>query len=270
MEVTRGSAVLEGVAIASRRWRVAAVRRDGTIFVATAPARFQTVRGIPFLRGLVTSFIESPTELQWSGTQGAALPEQLPPTGIRSPFAMFMMLAWAHGLPQLALFRVARDSWAFQGAALALQLVVFLLYLRFIQRVTGMARVFQYAGAFKKALWQLSAPGTTLRDHPRWHWRGSPIMVALGLAIVAALAGLVLPRVALGGWQTLFLRIGLTPIAFAIAEEIQRVLTKLGHGVARVLFAPLVFIDRVGTGEPDDGMLEVASVCAEKLRALDD
>jgi uncharacterized protein YqhQ len=270
MEVTRGSAVLEGIAIASRRWRVAAVRRDGTIYVATAPARFQAIRGIPFLRGLVASFIESPTELQWSGTQTTPLPEQLPPTGIRSPFAMFMMLAWAHGLPQLALYRFVHDPWAFQGAALAIQLAVFLLYLRFIQRVKGMERVFQYAGAFKKALWQLRAPGTTLRDHPRWHWHGSPVTVALGLAIVAALAGVVLPRLALGGWGTLLVRIGLTPIGFALADEIQRVLTKLGHGAAmRILFAPLVFIDRVGTGEPDDEMLEVASACAEKLRSLE-
>lgn len=274
MEVTRAAAVLDGVALVSRHWRVAAVRRGDVIVVSSAPARFPGIRAIPVLRGLFAYFIESPTELNWSATEPTP-PEQLPPNGFRSPVSLFMMLAWAHGLPQLALHFVARsltrDSWGFQATVLAIQVLVVLLYLHYMPRVRGADRLFRYAGAFKKLLWQLDAPRTSPTDHPRWHWRSSNITIVLALAIVAALGGVVLPHLAVGGWGTLLVRIGLTPLAFGIADEIQRVLARLGHGpVMRVLFAPLVLVDRFGTHEPDEAMLEVASACAAKLRALEE
>lgn len=274
MELTRASALIEGIAVATRKWRVAAVRREQGIFVGTAPARFAAIRAVPFLRGLFVHFVEAPGELQWSATAPGPPPEQLPRNGWRSPFAIFMMLAWAHGLPQLALHfaapSIATASWTFQVAVLAIQLAVFLLYLRLIQRVKGMSRVFQYAGAFKKALWQLRSPRPELRDQPGWHWHSSTIAVALSLAMVAVAAGELLPRLSLGGWTTLFVRVGLTFLAFSAANEIQIVLTKLGPSLpVRVLFAPLLLVDRIGTGTPDDEMLEVANACIAKLRALE-
>lgn len=93
----------------------------------------------------------------------------------------------------------------------------------------------------------------------------------LALAIVAALGGVVLPHLAVGGWGTLLVRNRSDAARLRHRDEIQRVLARLGHGpVMRVLFAPLVLVDRFGTHEPDEAMLEVASACAAKLRALEE
>ena len=60
MELTRASALIEGIAVATRTWRVAAVRREQGIVVGTAPARFAGIRAVPFLRGLFVHFVEAP------------------------------------------------------------------------------------------------------------------------------------------------------------------------------------------------------------------
>jgi len=275
MDVTRGGALVEGIALASRRWRVVAARQEGLIFVATREARFERIRRIPVFRGLV-SFLESPTDLAWSAL--VADPDnppsespELPEYGWRSPIGVVLALLAAHGLPTAAVYGLARSlpfsSAPFQAAVFAIQLVVFIVYIRLVARfATTVNRVFGYAGAFKMALWQMTHPRASLREHPRWHWQSFTITIAIGLAGTAA----VVPHLDLGGPTSVLARVALTPFAIAIAEELQRGLTKLGHGPAtRIVFAPLKLVDQLCTGVPDDGMLEVAAVCLAKLTALE-
>lgn len=274
MEVTRGSAVIEGISLASLHWRAAAVRvANGTIFVGSTQSRYSRMASLPFLRGLYLWFGPGSTDMLWA-TQTPP-PEELPPEMKRNPISRFMTAAWVHGLPLLGLYFFARSlgpsSWQTQLAVFAIQLAIYALYMLIIPRVfVALRRVFQYAGAMKMAMWQAGAPKTSLRDHPTWHWRSFTISVALVLLLIAVGSGLVLPHLPARYLVTLAVRVALLPLAIPLADEFQRLLTKWGHStVLRVLFAPLVAIDLLASGKPDEPMLEVAEVCLSKLRALE-
>jgi uncharacterized protein YqhQ len=273
MEIRRGGALLEGIALESTRWRVAVARRGGIIYVATASVPTSSARALPFVRALHMSLVENPTELAWSAEvmEGAAHPsEELPPPTRKGVGSNVMLLLSANGLPTAAIYGLTQwlplPPSTFQAAVFALQVIVFTAYLSLVPRLSGIDRLFRFNGAFKKALWQMSHPKASLAEQPTWHWRSSFVGWVLALGLVATITMFV----PLAGFMTVLVRIALTPFALAVAYEVQRLMTALGHGTAmRVLFAPLVFLDRFCTHEPDAEMLEVANVCVKKLQALE-
>lgn len=274
MEVTRGTAVIEGLSLATSRGRVACVRAaNGTIFVGSIQSRYSRLGSIPFLRGLYLWFGPGTSDMLWA-TQTPP-PEELPADMKRNPISPFVTAAWVHGLPLFGLYFSARSlgpsSWETQLAVCAIQLAIYALYMLVIPRVfVALHRVFQYAGAMKMAMWQVAAPKTSLRDHPTWHWRSFTVSVTLVLLLIAVGAAVVLPHLRPGYLVTLGVRVALLPVAIPLADEFQRVLTKWGHGaIMRVLFAPLVAVDLLASRTPDEAILEVAEVCLSKLRALE-
>jgi uncharacterized protein YqhQ len=226
MEIVSGQALLEGVAMRSTHWRVAAVRRaSGRIEIATGRMAREKLLGIPFVRSLVTWFVDSPTEMQWAaekveedqargdaadesppnehhdyrGSIPATTHESLPPPRTRRVTSVLLMGVLL-GLPQIATELLLRlvgvaagpTSLPFHACIAAITIALAAAYLGIVGRAfPDLRRTFEYNAAFKKALWSArdeEPSAETIARRPSWHYQSAPtsfVLVNFGLALLA-------------------------------------------------------------------------------------
>lgn len=268
-----GQAVIEGVMIRGRESVCVSVRRpDGNLELVRRPlSGFYKgrLREIPFLRGVVVLFetlVLGVRSLLYSAQVAAAdEEEQIPTSALWAVVAL--SLAFAIGLFFVAPLFVARALDPYIASDFTSNLIeglirlgFFLAYLRLMNLLPDIRRVFAYHGAEHKTInaYEAGRPLDIphIRDYPTAHFRcGTSFIFAV--LVIAILVFALLGRPPL--WLTVVSRIVLLPIIAALGYEV----TRLGaahpeSAFAKALLGPGLLLQSLTTREPDDQQIETA------------
>jgi uncharacterized protein YqhQ len=181
---------------------------------------------------------------------------------------MFLPIALVSGIDWLLLNTAHTVMPGFLRPVLegVLKIVLFVIYLALVRRMNDIRRVFRYHGAEHKTIFCYEVGDAltveNIRAHSRFHPRCGTSFIFIVLIIAIFLnSALPWPDAAnlVGG---MFMRVGLKllmlPVVMAVSYEILRFAGRHDNIFTRVLSAPGMWIQRLTTDEPDDGMIEVA------------
>lgn len=151
----------------------------------------------------------------------------------------------------------------------AIRIVIFLLYLWFCTRLQDIQRVFRYHGAEHKTIfcYEKNLPLTVenVRSQQRFHPRCGTSFLLVVVIISILVFSLVSLRARL--WDNVWIRMGLRllllPVVVGISYEINRWVGRHDNAFSHAISAPGLWLQRLTTVEPDDGMMECA------IRALE-
>ncbi|MFW6116869.1 MAG: DUF1385 domain-containing protein [bacterium] len=268
-----GQAVIEGVMIRGRESVCVSVRRpDGTLESMRRPLpRFYKARarGIPFLRGvvvLIETLVLGVQSLLYSAQVAAADEEEQIPTpalwavvALSLAFAIVLFFVAPLFLARALDPYIASDftSNLLEGL---LRIGFFLAYLKAMNLLPDIRRVFAYHGAEHKTInaYEAGRPLDIpqIRDYSTAHLRcGTSFIFAV--LVIAILVFALLGRPPL--WLTVVSRIVLLPVIASLGYEI----TRLGaahpqSALAKGLLSPGLLLQSMTTREPDDKQLETA------------
>ena len=143
---------------------------------------------------------------------------------------------------------------------------IFLAYIVLCSQMKDMRRVFEYHGAEHKTIFcyenEEELTVENVRKHSRFHPRcGTSFMILM--LLVGIIIGFFIP------FTNPFLRTAVKilclPIAVAVGFELIKLCGKYDNIVTRAIAAPGLWMQRITTKEPEDGMIEVA---IEALKAV--
>jgi len=272
-----GQAVIEGVMMRGPHRLAVAIRRPaGDILVETQPfaswaSRYWLLK-LPFFRGvvaLVESLVLGIKYLSFSA--GLALEEEgeeLKPRDLVLTVVLALALAIGLFVVMPAVVAMLAHPWLpLYGQNLlegTLRLSLFLAYIVAISRVRDIQRVFQYHGAEHKVINALEAGEQLTLEKVRRYSTLHPRCGTSFLLLVLVFSIFFFSFLGKGGfWWRLVSRILLLPLVAGSAYEVIKLGSRnLKSPIVRLVIAPGLWLQRLTTREPDDGMLEVA------LRAL--
>jgi uncharacterized protein YqhQ len=280
-----GQAVIEGVMIRGARHMAVAVRKpSGEIMVHSEglpPGLYNSALGrLPLARGLTMlwdTLVLGTRSLMFSA-DAALADEDVQFGGPLMWGTLLVSLLAGVGLfvllPMLLVglvdrfIKVALLSNLIEGL---MRLLIFLGYLLAIRRLPDIRRVFAYHGAEHKTINAYEA-GVQLtpqevRRFSTAHTRCGTSFLLIVLILFVLLSSL-LGRPPLV-WRLLS-RLVLIPLVAALAYEFIKFSARHdGHFLIRILTAPGLWLQRLTTHEPDDGMLEVAIAALQRVLADD-
>jgi uncharacterized protein YqhQ len=280
-----GQAVIEGVMMQNGDRIAVAVRRqsDGEIFVRRIPARlrFKRLGQIPFLRGLFRLYDMMALGLRALNlSTQLAFPEeeQLSRGGTFFTFAVAITVAIGAFivLPLYLTNNIAGlrlgNSVLFNLVEGFIRLGFFFAYLLVVSRLKDIHRVFQYHGAEHKAVYTYEAGEPLTIENAKAHTTLHPRCGTAFLMTVFVIAILVF---SLAGNPTLWLkilsRLLLLPVVAGVSYEVLRFTGRnYDRGWVRVLAQPGLWLQRLTTAEPDDGMIEVALTVLRRVVDVED
>lgn len=141
----------------------------------------------------------------------------------------------------------------------ALKIVLFLGYMILVSQTKDMKRVFAYHGAEHKSIrcYEARLPLTVdnVRPMSRFHPRcgTSFLLITLVISILAS---------SIVTWESALIRVGLKllmlPLVMGVSYEIIRFAGRHDNAFTRIISAPGLWLQRLTTKEPDDGMIEIA------------
>ena len=291
-----GQAVIEGVMMRGRKRMAVAVRNpQGKIVLheepLTAKIYTSTWGQWPFVRGLAMLWDAlglGIRALLWSG-EVAAQEEEGEKVEFAGPVAwttIAVSLSFSIGLFFLVPTFAARllatyvnddplvDA-IFEGV---IRLLLFVAYLWAIGRVAEIKRVFGYHGAEHKTInaYEANAPLTVaeVQKFSVQHTRcGTSFLLYVLVISILLFAPLTFSAVE-PDWLALLLRfvtrLALVPVVAAIAYEIIRFsAAHEGNPVMRTIIMPGLWLQKMTTREPDDGMVACAIAALEPVLAAD-
>lgn len=143
---------------------------------------------------------------------------------------------------------------------------IFIAYIALCASMKDMRRVFEYHGAEHKTIFCYeNEEGLTVenvRKHSRFHPRcGTSFMILM--LLVGIIIGFFIPFT--NPFVRSAVKILCLPIAVAIGFELIKLCGKYDNVVTRAIAAPGMWMQRLTTKEPEDGMIEVA---IEALKAV--
>lgn len=293
-----GQAVIEGVMMRSPHAIATAVRLpDGTIELKRRPfvslVRRHKILNIPIIRGALSFFemmVIGIETLNWSADVQMRYEEnkdagELKPSGGFWNGVMLwgsVVIALAIGLGVFfalpifvaTLLGLSRGALLFNIVAGIVRLSLFVLYIWLITKMPDIRRVFQYHGAEHMSIFALEASSDldveSARRESRFHPRCGTsfiLIVAIASIILFGIADSLFPMV-FGHMQNLAERLAthllLLPFVAGASYELLKLSGRYrSNRVVRFFVAPGLWLQTMTTGEPDDGMLEVA-LCALK------
>ena len=294
-----GQAVIEGVMMRSPHAIATAVRLpDGSIELKTRPylsfVRRHPALDIPIVRGAFNFFemlVIGIETLNWSADiqmkfedakNGAARKRSGPFwNGVALWGSMILALVIGLGvffaLPILVatLLGFSKGALLFNVVAGMVRLALFVLYIYLISWIPDIRRVFRYHGAEHMSIFALEASSDlnveSARRESRFHPRCGTsfiLIVAIASIVFFGIADSLFP-VVFGHLQSVPQRLAthllLLPLVAGASYEILKLSGRFrANRLVRLLIAPGLWLQTMTTGDPDDGMLEVA-LCA--LRA---
>jgi len=291
-----GQAVIEGVMMRGRKRMAVAVRNpQGQIVLheepLTAKIYTSTWGQWPFVRGLAMLWDAlglGIRALLWSG-EVAAQEEEGEKVEFTGPVAwttIAVSLSFAIGLfflvptfaARLLAIYVNDDPLVdaiFEGV---IRLLLFVAYLWAIGRVAEIKRVFGYHGAEHKTInaFEANAPLTVaeVQKFSVQHTRcGTSFLLYVLVISILLFAPLTFSTVE-PGWLALLLRfvtrLALVPVVAAIAYEIIRFsAAHEGNPIMRMIITPGLWLQKMTTREPDDGMVACAIAALEPVLVAD-
>ena len=280
-----GQAVIEGVMMQNGDRIAVAVRRqsDGEILVRPIPARFRFKRlgQIPFLRGLFRMYDMLSLGLRALNlSTQLAFPEeeQLSRGGTFLTFVVAITVAIGAFIV-LPLYLTNNITGLRLGSSVLFNLVegfirlaFFFVYLFVISRLKDIHRVFQYHGAEHKAVYTYEADEALTLENAKAHTTLHPRCGTAFLMTVFVIAILVF---SLAGNPTLWLkilsRLLLLPVVAGLAYEALRFTGRnFDRWWVRMLAQPGLWLQRLTTAQPDDGMIEVALTALRRVVGVEE
>ena len=293
-----GQAVLEGVMMKAGRRMVTTCRKDdGTLVVSddnfVSAREKNKFFDLPIVRGVV-SFIESmKMSFKTLGASADALGlEEEEPSKFEkwlseklgaSLTSVVMVVSLVLGLGLSVLLFVFLPIWITAGINALLDLIfsvtmppvlvaileglmkmaIFVGYLAAVSLMPDIKRTFMYHGAEHKSIACFEAGEELTPENAKKHTRFHPrcgtsfmfFMILLGI-----FAGLII-KTLLPGLGTLtytLIRLLILPLLMGLGYEFIRYAGKHPSAFTRALSAPGLWVQRITTKEPDEGMLEVA------------
>ena len=140
-----------------------------------------------------------------------------------------------------------------------LRLVLFLVYLAAVSLMSDIRRVFMYHGAEHKTIFCYEKGEELTVENVRRQSRFHP-RCGTSLLILTLLVGIVISiciRVQTV-WLRVLIKIALLPLTVGIGYELIKLAGRKDNWFTRFISAPGLWIQRLTTKEPDDGMIECA------------
>ena len=147
-----------------------------------------------------------------------------------------------------------------------LKVLIFILYIWLVSLIPDIKRTFMYHGAEHKSIACYEAGEELTPENARKHSRFHPrcgtsfmfVMILLGVALGIALRYVLPAQILDAKWLYTLIRLLLLPIVVGFGFEFIMLAGKHQNALTRALSAPGIWMQRITTREPDDGMLEVA------------
>ena len=253
-----GQALMEGVMMRGPQKMCVAVRQpDGEIFTEVSPIRTHPWQKWPFVRGIF-NFIDSLVSgykclmksAEVSMGEDADLEETKFDKWVAEKFGdkgtnfIMAVAAVLGGVLALVLFMVVPTA---------------LAYMALVSRMKEIARMFRYHGAEHKtiACYESGRELTVENVRPctRFHPRCGTSFLLI-VILISILAGALITT------ENTLLRIALKllllPVVMSVSYEIIKLCGRYDNPLTRAVSAPGLWLQRITTSEPDDGMIECA------------
>ena len=161
-----------------------------------------------------------------------------------------------------------------------LKLAIFVAYVWAVSYMKDIKRVFMYHGAEHKTIfcYEKGLPLTVenVRVQRRFHPRcGTSFMILMILIsiVFSTLVQIIFPAVYNAAWLWVVIKILLIPVVCGAGFEVLKICGKYDNLATRIISAPGLWLQRITTKEPDDGMIEVAiaalKACEPKVPDVD-
>lgn len=146
-----------------------------------------------------------------------------------------------------------------------LKLSVFVAYVWLVSLMKDIKRVFMYHGAEHKTIFcyekGLELTVENVRQQKRFHPRcGTSFMILMILisVIISTVVQIIFPSVYNIAWLWVVVKILLVPLTCGVGFEVLKICGRYDNIVTRIISAPGMWLQRITTKEPEDGMIEVA------------
>lgn len=146
-----------------------------------------------------------------------------------------------------------------------LKLAVFVAYVWAVSYMKDIRRTFMYHGAEHKTIfcYEKGLPLTVenVRKQKRFHPRcGTSFMILMILVsvIISTLIQIIFPTVYNLAFLWILVKILLIPLTCGVGFEVLKLCGKYDNVITRIISAPGLWLQRITTKEPDDGMIEIA------------
>jgi len=280
-----GQAVMEGVMMRGRKAMVTAVRRPGGgLVMDTQPLAgvySGRMRQTPLIRGiivLVESLVLGIKSLLYSAN--VSLEEE---EAEISGWFVWLLLVVSLGVSVVIFFMVPlfltklltaniTSSLVFNLIEGFIRVAIFVLYLKLVNLVPDIKRVFAYHGAEHKAV-NAFEDGAPLEIEATRKYNTAHVRCGTGfLFIVLIMAIIVFTLVGLPSlWLMVLSRIVLIPVIAALGYEVIYFGNRhMNNMIMRALLTPGLWLQSLTTREPDDSQLEVALSALRKVTELDE
>ena len=161
-----------------------------------------------------------------------------------------------------------------------LKLAIFVAYVWAVSFMKDIKRVFMYHGAEHKTIfcYEKGLPLTVenVRVQRRFHPRcGTSFMILMILIsiVFSTLVQIIFPAVYNAAWLWVAIKILLIPVVCGAGFEVLKICGKYDNLATRIISAPGLWLQRITTKEPEDGMIEVAiaalKACEPKVPDVD-
>ncbi len=153
------------------------------------------------------------------------------------------------------------------------KIAIFVAYIALTAMEKDIKRVFQYHGAEHKTIFCYESGEEltveNVRKHTRFHPRCGTsfmfLMLAVGILISSVLV-VVLPEFIISrNYIWVPIKILLLPLTCGIGYELIKVCGRYDNVLTRVIAAPGLWVQRLTTKEPEDGMIEIAIAAVKEV-----
>ena len=185
--------------------------------------------------------------------------------GVALSVVLFMLLPRLFVSGLQAIFSTEFSKFVRSGIEQLLKLAIFVGYVWLVSFMKDIRRVFMYHGAEHKTIFcyekGLELTVQNVRKQKRFHPRcGTSFMILMILisVIFSTLVQMIFPGVYNIYWLWVLVKILLVPIICGVGFEVLKICGKYDNVVTKIISAPGLWLQRITTKEPEDGMIEVA------------
>ena len=185
--------------------------------------------------------------------------------GVALSVVLFMLLPRLFVSGLQAIFRTDFSKFVRSGIEQLLKLAIFVAYVWAVSFMKDIRRVFMYHGAEHKTIFcyekGLELTVENVRKQSRFHPRcGTSFLILMILisVIFSTVVQMIFPGVYNIYWLWVLTKILLVPVICGVGFEVLKFCGKYDNIVTKIISAPGLWLQRITTKEPEDGMIEVA------------
>jgi len=185
--------------------------------------------------------------------------------GVALAVVLFMLLPWLIVKGASWLFDTEFSKLARTCIEQGVKLTLFVVYVWAVSFMKDIRRTFMYHGAEHKTIFcyekglELTVENVKVqtRLHPRCGTSFMILMILISV-ILSTVIQFIFPKVYGIGWLWVIVKILLVPLTCGIGFEVLKACGKYDNIITRIISAPGLWLQRITTKEPDEGMMEIA------------